>query len=1187
MIQENGDRLSQLAHNGLHNGIQDGTKIPPDSYRTIDELLRTQAACNSGQPVVFYPSSTVNYVGYSMLQLDSYAFRAAELYIPDIPARKSSSEEPMTVGLLGVSDLDYITTILALTKLGHTVMFLSPRLTTPAYQRLLNDTNTKYVVVQPAFREKICDIPGVVSIPIVNQTAYDRPISQYQDTNLTPAFDMTVEHRNAVWVFHSSGSTGPPKAVRLTQRGALANYQRNIKKFSLRCFLTLPLFHTHGIASLFRAMLTGVPVYLYNVSLPLTKDYLIQTLESHDFEIFSAVPYALKVLSESTKGIELLKRLKLVTFGGSPCPDSLGDMLVDKGVNLVSRYGMSETGPLMTSNRPKDDKYWNYLRPTAETEPYISFEPRGEGLYELVCLDGLPSKAMSNREDGSYATKDLFMKHPTINAWKYCGRNDDVIVLENGEKVNPIDIEGAVVQHPLVAAVVVFGVGKPYPGMLIIPESSDLPQTALLEQIWPEIEAAQAMSPEYAKISKEMVVILPQGTSYPKTDKGTIIRKAFYNQFSEEITQFYNNTYAGGAVSLTATEMHDLVQSEVSKILSPVQVAEDTDFFELGLNSLQASRLRGFLVRKINFNGQSLGFNVVFDHPTIRSLSTYLYSIHRGLEVESQSNDDQIRSLIAKYNHFKQHVPRAKSSEGEHIVLTGATGSLGAHMLAILVRSNNVKKVYCLVRASSPAEARNRVIQSLHLRKLYTGLSSIARQKVICLQSDLSLPSLGLEKKVFEKITSEITILYHCAWNVNFNLRLSSFERDCIAGLKNLIDLCLEAHGDKPATFSFCSSVGTVVRTQDKTVPEALPTHFSNAQTTGYGQSKLVAEHLCMNAVAQVGIRAYILRIGQIIGDTSHGIWNSSEAIPLMIQTAKTINALPSVDEDLRWTPVDVVARAVIEISNSRAATGVFNLINPRTIHWNRDLLPYLQRAGLKFDIVDPPAWLKLLQASNDPVANPPLKLLEHFRRRFDASTARSAVEFETQKSQRWSDSFSKVQAPDQSLVTKMIQQFTTTSWNLPLQPQLKLRPVVAFSSSASIPVGNSEFAAVDLVASLVSMRLGIPVLDSLAVGFSKSVNGVAATKVNGKAEELTDLNGPVTGPHSTGSPALTIVDRDDIRNVPSCRVRFLIITAGDDLEKSRISAKKGENIDVICLDVTGDTQSLVEEAVFWTSDFL
>ncbi len=330
----------------------------------------------------------------------------------------------------------------------------------------------------------------------------------------------------------------------------------------------------------------------------------------------------------------------------------------------------------MTSTRPKGDKFWNYLRPAAEAEPFILFEPRGEGLYELVCLEGLPSKAMSNREDGSYATKDLFMKHPTINAWKYCGRNDDVIVLENGEKVNPIDFEGAMARHELVDAAVVFGEKRPYPGLLIIPASiaSDLSQETLIEQLWPEIEAAQTMTPEYAKISKEMVIVQPHGTLYPKTDKNTIIRKAFYNQFSEQISKFYSTTYSQEGASLTTAELQDLIQSEASKILSPATVTEYSDFFELGMDSLQSNRLRSFIARKINLNGQDLGFNVVFDHPTVQSLTKHLDSIHRGLEIESQSDDNQISSLIAKYSHFKQHVPKARTSEGEHIVSNTSYG---------------------------------------------------------------------------------------------------------------------------------------------------------------------------------------------------------------------------------------------------------------------------------------------------------------------------------------------------------------------------------------------------------------------------------------------------------------------------------------------------------------------------------
>ncbi|RFU27493.1 hypothetical protein B7463_g8837, partial [Scytalidium lignicola] len=1062
-----------LEQNGEHApSPRNGNIMSADSCQTIDELLRTQAAFRPDEPVVFYPSSGIEYVGYSTRQLDAYAFRVARQYISSLTARKLSSEEPIIVGLLGLSDLDYIITLLALTKLGHTVLLLSPRLTKPAYLRLFDDTGAKYVVYQSPFKEKISNIPGVASIPVIQQALYGQPIDQYRDTNLTPAFDMEMESRKTAWIFHSSGSTGFPKPIFLSQRAVLANYRRNIQKLSMRCFLTLPLFHTFGITSLFRAIISVKPVHIYNVTLPLTKEYLIQSLESHSFELFAVVPYALKVLSESNKGIELLKKLKLVLFGGSPCPDVLGDMLVNNGVNLVSIYGMGETGPLMMSIRPKDDRYWNYLRPTIEAEPFLSFEAREEGFYELVCLNGLPSIATSNREDGSFVTKDLFIKHPMLNAWKYCGRSDDVIVLENGEKVNPTDFEGAVQQHQLVAAAVVFGIGRPYPGMLIVPSttSSNLSQNELIDQLWPMIERAQLMTPEYAKISKEMVIILPQGTIYPKTDKHTIIRKAFYNQFSTEIDKFYNNdSFEGATTSLTEAELQSLILSETKDLLSPIQVTEDLDFFGLGMDSLKANRLRTFLVKKMNLSGKSLGFNIVFDHPS---------------------------------------------------VLTGATGSLGAHLLATLVWSVNVKKVYCLVRASSNIEARNRVIRSLHTRKLYQNLPFSSRQKMICISSNLSLQSLGLQPELFNQICSELTILYHCAWTVNFNLRLSSFEHDCIVGVKNLLDLCLQAHGEGPAKFSFFSSIGAVLRTQDKIVLEALPTHFSNAQPTGYGQSKLVAEHMCMNAAAQVGIPVYILRIGQIIGDTLHGIWNSSEAIPLMIQTAKTISTLPSIDEDLRWTPVDVVAQSAIEITNSSAAAGIFNLVNPHTVHWTRDILPYLRQAGLEFNVCDPSSWLELLQASEDIARNPPLKLLQYFKNQFDPSASRCVVKFETEKSQRWSKTFSNVQAPDQTLVVKMIRHFTSTNWNV--IPQISpLRSIVAFAGSMLIPFGNSEFSAVNLVTSLVSMHLGVPVLHPNAVGFDNGINGALSLKEESKSEASMHLNISGTSPHS--GPAITV----------------------------------------------------------------
>ena len=107
----------------------------------------------------------------------------------------------------------------------------------------------------------------------------------------------------------------------------------------LKAFITLPLFHNHGISNLFRALHAVRPIHLYNADLPLTREHLTSVFSRHDFEVFYGVPYALKLLAETEEGVALLRGMKIVMFGGSACPDDLGDLLVKEGVNLVGHYG--------------------------------------------------------------------------------------------------------------------------------------------------------------------------------------------------------------------------------------------------------------------------------------------------------------------------------------------------------------------------------------------------------------------------------------------------------------------------------------------------------------------------------------------------------------------------------------------------------------------------------------------------------------------------------------------------------------------------------------------------------------------------------------------------------------------------------------------------------------------------------
>jgi nucleoside-diphosphate-sugar epimerase len=155
----------------------------------------------------------------------------------------------------------------------------------------------------------------------------------------------------------------------------------------------------------------------------------------------------------------------------------------------------------------------------------------------------------------------------------------------------------------------------------------------------------------------------------------------------------------------------------------------------------------------------------------------------------------------------------------------------------------------------------------------------------------------------------------------------------------------------------------------------------------GYAQSKLVAEHICQRAAAETGIAARVLRIGQVVGDTEYGIWNATEAIPLILQCAVTIGCVPKLDESPLWLPVDVVAEAVVEVSLSeRVGSGVLNVVNSRSFHWTRDLLPMLRKAlpGVGYEEVGRREWIRRLRESDpDGVANPPVKLLAFFEGKY------------------------------------------------------------------------------------------------------------------------------------------------------------------------------------------------------------
>lgn len=185
-----------------------------------------------------------------------------------------------------------------------------------------------------------------------------------------------------------------------------------------------------------------------------------------------------------------------------------------------------------------------------------------------------------------------------------------------------------------------------------------------------------------------------------------------------------------------------------------------------------------------------------------------------------------------------------------------------------------------MIRASTDEEAAEGLAKSLETRAIQLSIED--RAKIVPLTCDLSRLDLGLQPERLSNLLGTLTCCIHSAWAVNFNIPVQSFKDQHIKATHNLIQLCLSVHTSQPACFFFSSSVSAVGGSpRPGTVSEGPVSTPEYAQNTGYARSKYVAEQITIKAAQDYGAPTRVLRIGQLVGDTRAGVWNTTEGIPL------------------------------------------------------------------------------------------------------------------------------------------------------------------------------------------------------------------------------------------------------------------------------------------------------------------
>ena len=362
--------------------------------------------------------------------------------------------------------------------------------------------------------------------------------------------------------------------------------------------------------------------------------------------------------------------------------------------------------------------------------------------------------------------------------------------------------------------------------------------------------------------------------------KMSILRPACYKKFAPIIDAIYDRFERGTGqpkrdISDKAKMEAFLEETIVTALGEKASsgLTSSTDLFSYGVDSLQATRVRNVISKSLELGNISLGQNVVYEHPSISELADYLLAIRVGKMGDTSADKAHatMLAMVEKYAATLVHESARSSTTSanghieEVVVLTGATGSLGAHILDQLLSRPNVSQVICLSRATTHEESLKRVLASLRERS--RPLTPETQAKIVSYAADVNKADLGLSPEQYEMLRLQSTAIIHNAWPVNFVLSIESFDEH-IRGAVNLLNLTLKSPRTTKPAFFFSSSVATRQGRPEPLVAEDYSDSPLTAGGMGYGRSKWVVEKICERASVETVARIGILRIGQLVGDT-------------------------------------------------------------------------------------------------------------------------------------------------------------------------------------------------------------------------------------------------------------------------------------------------------------------------------
>jgi len=744
------------------------------------------------------------------------------------------------------------------------------------------------------------------------------------------AIESGVSGENLAYVIYTSGSTGQPKGVMVSHRGLPNLVTAQAELFGTgvgdRVLQFASLSFDASVFEIMMALASGATLCFARREELIAGPELVRFMREKGISNVTLPASGLAVMPA-----EELPELRTMVLAGEALTADLVERWA-KGRELFNAYGPTEATIWSSVSRCVNGNDTPSIgKPILNTRIYLldqHLEPVPVGVTGELYISGIGlARGYLNLPDTTaekfipdpfsvepgqrmYKSGDLARYQPDGNIM-FIGRTDHQVKVR-GFRIETGEIEVALKEfNEVVDAVVVVKESTNGDKMLaayVVPAPNHHPEEHELRDF------LKQRLPEYMVPTAFLTL-----EALPLTPSGKVDRRAL-----QSLDVKHQRSESEIILPRTATEK-TLVQIW-SQVLDRSDISIYDNFLDLGGHSLLIANTTHMIQESF---GVELPMRFIFEAPNLLKLAEIVETVQRdGIDAALAAITviDPNDEAVLDESIYPEGDPVDLDAEPEHILLTGATGFLGAFMLRELMKQTSAR-IHCLVRCSDEEQGRRRIQQTLERFMIWEDAYA---DRIVALPGDLSQPLLGLSEDEFQKLSLELDGIYHSGANVGFLDPYYRLRATNVGGTKEIIKLACRGRVKPLHHVSSLSSFVSIGHTDDGVFREDQPLERWQHRGGGYAQSKWVSEKIVRIARSR-GLPVTLYRPGAVTGDSQTGAWNTDDMMCRLIMGCIQIGSAPYADTSLPLTPVDFVARSIVYLSRKKEAfSKIYHITNPK-----------------------------------------------------------------------------------------------------------------------------------------------------------------------------------------------------------------------------------------------------------------